>query len=96
MANTTIPEPQSTPEPIKIADVEIPIQWNQITIGTVKATIFEGDEVHIRSDEADEKFLIAEGDFEGAHYKVQSYYGGIEGAKKTLKEEIESCLKKTW
>lgn len=80
----------------KIAEVEIPIEWDRITIGTVTAVIYEGEDVHISSEEADDKFLIAEGTFEGIHFRVQSCHNGIDGAKKALKEEIESCLKRTW
>jgi len=90
-----MPEPKAQDAGVKIAETEITIEWNRITIGTVKAGIYLGEEAHIRSEDADERFLIAEGDFEGVHYQVQCCYGGIEGAKKALKEEIESYLKKT-
>ena len=91
-----MPDLQANSDDRKLAEIEIPIEWNRITIGTAKAVIYEGEEVNIRSDDADERFLIAEGEFEGAFYRVQSCFGGIEGITKALKEEIESFLKRSW
>jgi hypothetical protein len=82
-------------EPVVLAEKEVPIQWDGITIGTVNAVITEGDDVHIKGEDFDEKFHIAHGEFEGALYQVQSYQGGIDGAAKALKEEIESRLRST-
>ena len=90
--------PEQNNDDIKnlVAEVDITIEWNQIAIGSVKTIIYEGDEVTICSEDYDARYLIAEGNFEGAHYKIQSCQNGVEGAKKALKEEIESCLKRTW
>ena len=91
-----MPDSQANSSDRELAEIEIPIEWNRITIGVTKVAIYEGDEVDIRSDDADERFLVAEEEFEGAFYKVHSCFGGIEGAAKALKEEIESYLKRSW
>jgi hypothetical protein len=91
-----MPDPQENGDDGKIAEIDIPIEWNRITIGIVKAVIYEGDVVDICSEDADERFLIAEGEFEGTIYRVQSCFGGIDGVTKALKEEIESYLKRSW
>jgi hypothetical protein len=82
-------------EPVVLAKRRVPIQWEGITIGTAIAVITEGDDVHIRSEDVDEKFHIAQGEFDGVQYEAQSYQGGIDGAAKALKEEIESRLRQT-
>jgi hypothetical protein len=88
-------EQPSDNKPVVLAKRKVPIQWEGITIGTAIAVITEGDEVHIKGEDVDKKFLIAQGEFDGVFYQAQSYQGGINGAAKALKEEIESRLRKT-
>lgn len=78
---------------VLVLEKEIPLEMEGISIGRVKVQVYEGEAVHIKQGEMNERYLIARGTYNDRTYQVKSVRGGVQQVMDDLLAKIKADLK---
>ena len=80
------------PSNVLVLEKEILLELEGIQIGKAQVKVFEGENVHVRQGDMNEKYMIAKGVYNDKSYDVKSVRGGIQQVLDDLKKKILSDL----
>jgi len=80
------------PSNVLVLEKEIPLELEGIQIGKAQVKVYEGENVHVRQVDMNEKYMIAKGVYNDKSYEVKSVRGGVQQVIDDLKKKILSDL----
>ncbi len=81
------------PSKVLVLEKNIPLEIEGIQIGFAKVQVFEGESVHLKQGDMNEKFFTAKGIFNDKIFEVKGIRGGVQAVLEDLKKKIIADLK---